>query len=154
MTLRIRKVFKPIAGMKLNVGKGGLSSTIGLSGLSASVGSKGNLSTNIGLPGSGTSYRTTLNCNSKNNPVSFDDELEIEMLKPHNNILQKPIVNKKVSKNTVKKNQKPLCFWPWTSLLILSCVLVSLRVEVIPVFLCIFATWQIKKITSKVNYSK
>lgn len=57
MGWRFRKSFKILPGVRINIGKKGLTSTtIGKRGLTTSVGKKG-IFQNIGIPGTGLSYR-------------------------------------------------------------------------------------------------
>lgn len=57
--LRFRKSFQLFPGVRLNVGKSGLSATFGVPGASLNFGSRGARAT-IGLPGTGLSYSTRL----------------------------------------------------------------------------------------------
>ena len=60
MGWRFRKSFKFLPGFRLNIGKRGISGvTIGKRGFSASVGKQG-LFQNIGIPGTGVSFRNKL----------------------------------------------------------------------------------------------
>jgi hypothetical protein len=60
MGWRFRKSFKLLPGIRLNIGRKGISSaTIGKRGLSASVGRQG-VFRNIGLPGTGLSHRSKI----------------------------------------------------------------------------------------------
>ena len=56
MPYRFRKRIKIAPGVKVNVSKGGVSTTIGPRGASVTVGKQG-VHTNVGLPGSGFSFR-------------------------------------------------------------------------------------------------
>ncbi|HHR5847852.1 TPA: DUF4236 domain-containing protein [Providencia alcalifaciens] len=59
MALRFRKTIK-IAGVKVNIGKNGVSSiSVGKKGASLNIGKNG-IYSNLGLPGTGLSYRTKL----------------------------------------------------------------------------------------------
>lgn len=53
---RFRKSFKVFPGVKLNLSKSGLSTSIGEKGRTINLGRKGNKAT-VGLPGSGMSYQ-------------------------------------------------------------------------------------------------
>ena len=58
MGWRFRKIFKVLPGVRLNIGKKGLTSVnIGKRGLSTSVGKRG-IFQNLGLPGTGLSHRS------------------------------------------------------------------------------------------------
>ncbi len=59
MGIRFRKSVKLLPGVKLNVSKSGLSTTIGGRGLSVNVGKRGTY-LNAGLPGTGLSMRERL----------------------------------------------------------------------------------------------
>lgn len=57
MGWRFRKVFKILPGVRLNIGKKGISGvTLGPRGLSTSVGKRG-VHQNVGVPGTGISFR-------------------------------------------------------------------------------------------------
>ncbi|HEJ9029286.1 TPA: DUF4236 domain-containing protein [Serratia marcescens] len=57
MSLRFRQTFTLFPGVRLNIGKRGISASIGVSGATVNVGQKGIRAT-VGLPGSGLSYTT------------------------------------------------------------------------------------------------
>jgi len=59
MSLRFRRTIKIAPGIRLNVGKSGLSVSAGVRGARVTVGSRGVTGT-VGLPGSGLSYTTKL----------------------------------------------------------------------------------------------
>lgn len=59
MGLRFRKSFKIAKGIRINISKGGLSTSFGKKGLSLNVGKRG-VYGNIGIPGTGLSSRTKL----------------------------------------------------------------------------------------------
>lgn len=60
MGLRFRRSIKLAPGIKINIGKTGVSSiTAGIRGANATIGKKGT-SINVGIPGTGLSYRETL----------------------------------------------------------------------------------------------
>lgn len=59
MGFRFRKSIKICPGVKLNVSKSGISTTLGGNGLSANISQKGVYGT-LGMPGTGISYRTKL----------------------------------------------------------------------------------------------
>ncbi len=59
MGFRFRKTIKLLPGLKLNVSKGGISTSIGRRGATINIGKKGVRGT-IGLPGTGLSYSTML----------------------------------------------------------------------------------------------
>ena len=67
MGLNFRKSFKIAPGVRLNVGKKGISSvSVGVRGASASFGKKGTR-TNVGVPGTGLSYSSFKAHSSKQN---------------------------------------------------------------------------------------
>lgn len=68
MALRFQKRIKILPGLRLNVSKTGVSWTVGTRGASVTT-RDGNLSGNVGLPGTGPSYRKRLDL-SKAEPVS------------------------------------------------------------------------------------
>ncbi|TLV05267.1 DUF4236 domain-containing protein [Klebsiella indica] len=57
MSLRFRQTFTLFPGVKLNIGKRGISASIGVPGATVNVGKKG-LRATVGLPGTGLSYTT------------------------------------------------------------------------------------------------
>ncbi|OIJ16913.1 hypothetical protein BKP37_04450 [Anaerobacillus alkalilacustris] len=60
MSFRFQKRVKVAPGLRLNISKRGVSTSIGRKGASVTVGRRG-LYGNVGIPGSGLSYRTNLN---------------------------------------------------------------------------------------------
>ncbi|QNH52285.1 DUF4236 domain-containing protein [Acinetobacter venetianus] len=71
MGFNFRKSFKIAPGIRLNVGKKGISSvSIGGKGARVSVGKKGTRST-VGIPGTGLSY-SSFNSNKKKGPPPLD----------------------------------------------------------------------------------
>ena len=56
MSFRFRKRIKLAPGLRVNVSKGGASTTIGPRGASITVGKQG-VHANVGLPGTGLSFR-------------------------------------------------------------------------------------------------
>ena len=59
MSLRFRQSFQLFPGVRINVGKSGISTSIGVPGATLNVGNKGVHAT-VGIPGSGLSYRTKI----------------------------------------------------------------------------------------------
>jgi hypothetical protein len=59
MGLRFRRTMKLLPGVRLNLSRSGLSTTVGVRGASVTVGKKGTYA-NVGVPGSGVSYRTRI----------------------------------------------------------------------------------------------
>lgn len=57
MSLRFRQTFTLFPGVRLNIGKRGISASIGVPGATVNVGKKG-LKATVGLPGTGLSYTT------------------------------------------------------------------------------------------------
>ncbi|WP_222890246.1 DUF4236 domain-containing protein [Enterobacter sp. C2] len=57
MSLRFRQTFTLFPGVRLNIGKQGISASIGVPGATVNVGKKG-LRATVGLPGTGLSYTT------------------------------------------------------------------------------------------------
>ena len=57
MSFRFRKRARILRHLWLNLGKGGMSLSFGVPGLSLNLGKKG-VQTSVGLPGSGVSYRS------------------------------------------------------------------------------------------------
>ncbi|BBG70241.1 DUF4236 domain-containing protein [Serratia marcescens] len=90
MSLRFRQTFTLFPGVRLNIGKRGISASIGVSGATVNVGQKGVRAT-VGLPGSGLSYTTpTFSYGSKHsvphplNPPATETHLEIPETAPGN----------------------------------------------------------------------
>lgn len=69
MSLRLRQTFNLFPGVRLNIGKRGVSVSIGVPGATLNVGQKG-IKTTIGLPGSGLSYSSTLLPYENKRPVT------------------------------------------------------------------------------------
>lgn len=63
MGFRVRKSFKIAPGVRVNVGKKGLSASIGGRGLRYNIHSSGRRITTVGIPGSGISYSTFTSSN-------------------------------------------------------------------------------------------
>jgi hypothetical protein len=57
MGFRFRRTLKILPGVRINLSRSGLSSTVGVQGASVTVGKRGTYA-NVGVPGSGVSYRT------------------------------------------------------------------------------------------------
>ena len=58
MAFRFRKSIKIAPGIRINLSKSGISTTVGIKGASVTVG-HGKKRTNFGIPGTGISYNTT-----------------------------------------------------------------------------------------------
>lgn len=90
MPLRFRQTFTLFPGVRLNIGKRGISASIGVPGATVNIGPKG-IKATVGLPGSGLSYttpnlpyedkRTTTN---SLNPSSTQPHYEIPEASPSN----------------------------------------------------------------------
>lgn len=61
MGLRFRKVFSIIPGVRLNVSKSGVSTSLGGHGATVNVGTSGKRTLTLGVPGTGLSYQLPLN---------------------------------------------------------------------------------------------
>ena len=61
MGLRFRKIFSIIPGVRLNVSKSGVSTSLGGHGATVNVGTSGKKTVTLGIPGTGLSYNTPLN---------------------------------------------------------------------------------------------
>ncbi|MBH3195570.1 DUF4236 domain-containing protein [Serratia marcescens] len=90
MSLRLRQTFTLFPGVRLNIGKLGISASIGVPGATVNVGQKGIRAT-VGLPGSGLSYTTpNLPYEDKRpvtnslNPSSTESHFEIPKVVPNN----------------------------------------------------------------------
>ena len=65
MGFRFQKKIKLFKGVSLNLSKSGVGLSIGKKGASVSIEPDGDIMGNIGMPGTGLSYRTKLNKNKK-----------------------------------------------------------------------------------------
>lgn len=90
MSLRFRQTFTLFPGVRLNIGKRGISASIGVPGATVNVGKKGVRAT-VGLPGTGLSYTTpTLPYNDGRsvtnplNPASTEPHLGVPDASPSN----------------------------------------------------------------------
>ena len=61
MGLRFRKIFSIIPGVRLNVSKSGVSTSLGGHGATVNVGTSGKRTVTVGIPGTGLSYNPPLN---------------------------------------------------------------------------------------------
>ena len=61
MGLRFRKIFSIIPGVRLNVSKSGVSTSLGGRGATVNVGTSGKRTVTVGIPGTGLSYQAPLN---------------------------------------------------------------------------------------------
>ena len=61
MGLRFRKIFSVLPGVRLNVSKSGVSTSLGGHGATVNVGTTGKRTVTLGIPGTGLSYNTPLN---------------------------------------------------------------------------------------------
>jgi hypothetical protein len=60
MGFRFRKIFSVIPGVKVNLSKSGVSTSLGGHGATVNVGSSGKKTLTLGIPGSGMSYQIPL----------------------------------------------------------------------------------------------
>lgn len=74
MGFRFRRSIKIAPGIRLNVGKKGLSVSAGVRGASFTVGSRGTYS-NVGIPGTGLSYRQRLDSPSQKRQIAREQRL-------------------------------------------------------------------------------
>ena len=86
MSLRFRQTFTLFPGVRLNIGKRGISASIGVPGATVNVGKKGVRAT-VGLPGTGLSYTTpTLpyddghSVTNQLNPTSTEPHLGVQCI--------------------------------------------------------------------------
>ena len=61
MGLNFRKSIKLCKGVKLNIGKSGLSISVGGKGYKKTINTKGQVTTTVGIPGTGVYYTDTKN---------------------------------------------------------------------------------------------
>ena len=73
MALRFRRYIRLAPGVRLNVSKRGVSVSTGIRGASLTYGKRG-LYGNVGIPGTGVSYRERLD-HSKNRRISSDSDV-------------------------------------------------------------------------------
>jgi Protein of unknown function (DUF4236) len=60
MGFRFRKIFSVLPGVKVNLSKSGVSTSLGGHGATVNVGSSGKKTLTLGIPGSGLSYQLPL----------------------------------------------------------------------------------------------
>ena len=60
MGFRFRKIISVIPGVKVNLSKGGVSTSLGGHGATVNVGSSGKKTLTLGIPGTGLSYQLPL----------------------------------------------------------------------------------------------
>lgn len=72
MGLRMRKSFKIMPGLRLNVSKSGVSATVGKAGACVNLSSRGAKAT-VGVPGTGVSYSTKLGGKKQKTPEQLMD---------------------------------------------------------------------------------
>lgn len=75
MGWRFRRSFKILPGLRLNIGKKSVSVSAGPRGLTTTVGKTG-VHQNVGLPGTGLSYRTKVEVPKASNSRSLDNEVD------------------------------------------------------------------------------
>ena len=78
MGLRMRKSFTVCKGVRVNVGKTGLSTSFGTNGLRYTINSKGRRTTTFGIPGSGLSYSTSSGGRRSYNSDAYARRQEIQ----------------------------------------------------------------------------
>ena len=61
MGLRFRKIFSVVPGVRVNVSKSGVSTSLGGHGATVNVGTSGKRTVTLGIPGTGLSYQAPLN---------------------------------------------------------------------------------------------
>ena len=61
MGFRFRKIISVLPGVRLNLSKSGVSTSIGGHGATVNVGTSGKRTVTLGIPGSGMSYQLPLN---------------------------------------------------------------------------------------------
>lgn len=66
MGLRFRKSIKIAPGIKINLNKDSVSTTVGTKGAHYTVNSKGKRTASVGIPGSGVSYTKTSSAKGSN----------------------------------------------------------------------------------------
>lgn len=95
MALRFRRTFTIFPGVRLNVGKSGVSLSLGRPGSSMTVNRSG-IHTNVGAPGTGLSYRKKL--------VSFAADKKVDEA----DMLDQESEGQSMSKNTKDRTQDSL----------------------------------------------
>jgi hypothetical protein len=92
MGFRFRKSIKILPGVRANFGKSGLTSvSVGKRGLSANVGKK-DVHVNVGIPGSGLSYREKIGGASSLSSSEHRANLEQQRMSKENGILIKVVL--------------------------------------------------------------
>lgn len=81
MPFRFRRSFKVAPGVRLNVGKKGVSTSVGVRGAHVTVG-HGKVRSTVGIPGTGLSYTTSTKKPPKQSKQSKQPKLTVQLIKP------------------------------------------------------------------------
>jgi hypothetical protein len=73
MGFRFRRSIKLFPGVRLNVSKSGVSTSIGVPGAHVNVGAKGTRTT-VGIPGTGISYSEKISSSHRDEPASNPED--------------------------------------------------------------------------------
>ena len=79
MGFRFRKSIKIAPGVKMNLTKRGVGTTIGTRGAHLSVHSSGKKTTSVGVPGSGFSYVSSTSTHSRKNEASDNSDTQVQI---------------------------------------------------------------------------
>ena len=94
MGLRFRKSVKICDGLKLNFGKTGMSMTVGSGPLKKTFNTNGNVTTTVGIPGTGIYWTETERRGSRNNRrTQTTQQTRSSILSPQNDFRVAPAVN-------------------------------------------------------------
>ena len=80
MAIRFRKSMKIMPGVRVTLGKSGISGSLGTNGARVSVNSKGQVRGTAGISGTGLSSTTMLNGKSKSKATKSDEETTNEIV--------------------------------------------------------------------------
>ena len=93
MGLRFRRSIKICDGLKLNFGKTGMSMTVGSGPLKKTFNTNGNVTTTVGLPGTGIYWTETERLGLKTNKSSFSRQNRESIQAPWNDYQTPAAVN-------------------------------------------------------------
>jgi hypothetical protein len=82
MGFRYRKSIKIVPGVRLNLSKSGISTSVGARGATVNIG-RGRVRTTVGVPGTGLSYTASTSVASKSRNVRTVRQQSAEAIQPH-----------------------------------------------------------------------
>lgn len=89
MGLRFRQSFQLFPGVRVNVSKSGISTSIGIPGATVNLGSRG-VTTTVGIPGSGLSYSMRVPITQSRNPVATPAPRPFHQIAPPQSPIRSP----------------------------------------------------------------